>query len=147
MFARGDEIRRHSNDAQNHGRCELELFDSGAHVRLDAAALKALNVFPSSGAGGGDRSFGETANGRKGGSGGFSLYNLLNRCTSPMGKRVLYRWLKQPLVSVEKISERHDVVETFSEESALRDSLRNAHLKSLPDVELGEESWRRRKRR
>ena len=124
-----------SNDTQNHGRCELELFDSGAHVRLDAAALKALNVFPSSGAGGGDRSFGETANGRKGGSGGFSLYNLLNRCTSPMGKRVLYRWLKQPLVSVEKISERHDVVETFSEESALRDSLRNAHLKSLPDVE------------
>ena len=124
-----------SNDTQNHGRCELELFDSGAHVRLDAAALKALNVFPGSGAGGGDRSFGETANGRKGGSGGFSLYNLLNRCTSPMGKRVLYRWLKQPLVSVEKISERHDVVETFSEESALRDSLRNAHLKSLPDVE------------
>ncbi len=124
-----------SNDTQNHGRCELELFDSGAHVRLDAAASKALNVFPGSGAGGGDRSFGETANGRKGGSGGFSLYNLLNRCTSPMGKRVLYRWLKQPLVSVEKISERHDVVETFSEESALRDSLRNAHLKSLPDVE------------
>ena len=123
-----------SNDTQNHGRCELELFDSGAHVRLDAAALKALNVFPSSGAGGGDRSFGETANGRKGGSGGFSLYNLLNRCRA-MGKRVLYRWLKQPLVSVEKISERHDVVETFSEESALRDSLRNAHLKSLPDVE------------
>ena len=120
------------NDAQNHGRCELELFDSGAHVRLDAAALKALNVLPSSG-GGGDRSFGETAG--KGSGGGFSLYNLLNRCTSPMGKRVLYRWLKQPLVSVEKISERHDVVETFSEESALRDSLRNAHLKSLPDVE------------
>ena len=118
------------NDAQNHGRCELELFDSGAHVRLDAAALKALNVLPSNG---GDRSFGETAG--KGSGGGFSLYNLLNRCTSPMGKRVLYRWLKQPLVSVEKISERHDVVETFSEESALRDSLRNAHLKSLPDVE------------
>ena len=124
-----------SNDTQNHGRCELELFDSGAHVRLDAAALKALNVFPSSGAGGGDRSFGETANGRKGDSGGFSFYNLLNRCTSPMGKRVLYRWLKQPLVSVEKISERHDVVEPFSEESALRDPLRTAHLKSLPDVE------------
>ena len=40
------------NDAQNHGRCELELFDSGAHVRLDAAALKALNVLPSSGGGG-----------------------------------------------------------------------------------------------
>jgi len=118
------------NDAQNHGRCELELFDNGAHVRLDAAALKALNVLPSNG---GDRSFGETAG--KGSGGGFSLYNLLNRCTSPMGKRVLYRWLKQPLVSVEKISERHDVVETFSEESALRDSLRNAHLKSLPDVE------------
>ena len=101
-------------------------------MRLDAAALKALNVLPSS-SGGGDRSFGETAG--KGSGGGFSLYNLLNRCTSPMGKRVLYRWLKQPLVSVEKISERHDVVETFSEESALRDSLRNAHLKSLPDVE------------
>ena len=52
------------NDAQNHGRCELELFDSGAHVRLDAAALKALNVLPSSG-GGGDRSFGETAGERE----------------------------------------------------------------------------------
>ncbi|CAL6334475.1 unnamed protein product [Bathycoccus prasinos] len=105
------------NDAQNHGRCELELFDSGAHVRLDAAALKALNVLPSSG-GGRDRSFGKPP-----GKGAAE--------DSPL----LYRWLKQPLVSVEKISERHDVVETFSEESALRDSLRNAHLKSLPDVE------------
>ena len=124
-----------ANDKQNHGRCSLELYDSGAHVRLDAAALKALNVLPQ---GNSLTAFGDNASSTlaKGGSGGgFSLYNLLNRCTSPMGKRVLYRWLKQPLVSVEQISERHDVVETMSEESAIRDSLRNAHLKSIPDIE------------
>ncbi|EFJ16552.1 hypothetical protein SELMODRAFT_421785 [Selaginella moellendorffii] len=51
-----------------------------------------------------------------------------------MGKRLLNRWLKQPLLDVDEIKHRHDVVQMFVEDSELRESLKNC-LKRVPDVE------------
>ena len=45
--------------------------------------------------------------------GGASLIDVIDRTISPMGSRLLKRWLAFPLKDVKAISERHDVVEYF----------------------------------
>ena len=52
-----------------------------------------------------------------------------------MGRRLLLRWLKQPLVDADAIAARHDAVEAFVGDPEVRDTLRGAHLRALPDVE------------
>jgi DNA mismatch repair protein MSH2 len=61
------------SDPAGHGRHTLALHDPGRFMRLDAAALRALNVLPQ----------------RGDGPGGFSLYSLMCRARTPMGKRLL----------------------------------------------------------
>ena len=41
-------------------------------------------------------------------------------------------WLKQPLVSVDDIRTRHDVVEAFVSDPELRERLRDQHLRGEP---------------
>ena len=38
-------------------------------------------------------------------------------------------WLKQPLVDLAEITVRHDIVETFTSDPTLRESLRDQHLR------------------
>ena len=109
-------------DAAAAGTYSLKLHDTGRFMRLDAAALRALHVLRDADAGGG-------------GGGGFSLYALLNRCRTAMGKRLLARWLKQPLTDVAAIGERHDAVEALAGDATLREALRGAQLRALPDVD------------
>ncbi len=59
-------------DREAHGRYTLELYDSGRYMRLDAAAQRALNVLKA----------------RLDANDTFSLYGLLNRGKTPMGKRL-----------------------------------------------------------
>ena len=116
-------------DSANHGRCTLSMYDTGRYMRLDASALRALNVLP-------ERSDGPSS---------FSLYGLLNKCRTPMGRRLLSRWLKQPLVDVNEIATRHDVVNEFVTNAEVRDALRGAHLRALPDIERITRKLERRK--
>jgi len=116
-------------DSTNHGRCTLSMYDTGRYMRLDSSALRALNVLP-------ERSDGPSS---------FSLYGLLNKCRTPMGRRLLMRWLKQPLVDVAEIGTRHDVVTEFVSNAEVRDALRGAHLRSLPDIERITRKLERRK--
>ena len=114
-------------DPANHGRCVLSMHDTGRYMRLDSSALRALNVLP-------ERATASSAATAEGAA-GFSLYSLLNKCRSPMGRRLLLRWLKQPLVDAEEISRRHDAVEALVGDPEVRDTLRGAHLRALPDIE------------
>lgn len=88
------------------------------YMRLDAAALKALNVLPSG------RDTSKTQ----------SLYGLLNRTCTQAGARLLNRWLKQPLLSVEEIERRHDQVGAFIDSPISREALREA-LAIVPDLQ------------
>ena len=38
-------------------------------------------------------------------------------------------WLKQPLVDLAEITTRHDIVEAFTSDPLLRESLRDQHLR------------------
>ena len=60
-------------DRDMHGKYSLELYDTGRYMRLDAAAQRALNVLKS----------------KTDANDNFSLYGLLNRARSAMGKRLL----------------------------------------------------------
>lgn len=106
-------------DDSNYGKFVVEPYSLDTFMRLDAAALRALNVLESK------------ADANK----NFSLFGLMNRtCTAGMGKRLLNRWLKQPLLHVTEINVRLDLVQIFVEDAALRQDLRQ-HLRRIPDIE------------
>ncbi len=48
-------------------------------------------------------------------SGDASLYNCLNQCATPFGKKMLRDWITRPLCSVDQISERLDSVQSLYE--------------------------------
>lgn len=71
------------------GQFRLHRHDLSQFMKLDASAVKALNLMP-----------GPT---ELGGNKNMSLYGLLNHCETSQGKRLLGRWLKQPLVNLHEI--------------------------------------------
>lgn len=121
-----------SSDASLLGKAEIALHDPGTYMRLDAAALQALNVFPQRGLGPASATTGGGA--ASAAASASSLYGLLCRCRTAMGKRRLRAWLKQPLVDPLQIRARHDVVEALAGDPALREAVRDS-LRGLPDVD------------
>ena len=63
-----------------------------------------------------------------------SLLHVLDHTVTPMGKRLLFQWISQPLLDVGKIHKRLDGVGYFFENSMERAELRSA-LKPLADLE------------
>lgn len=101
------------------GKFTLQLHNTGRFMRLDAAAMRSLHVFPTKA----DKD--STC----------CLYGMMNKARSAMGKRLLKVWLKQPLLDTGLIGERHDIVEAFCNNVELRTSLRDTHLRTFPDTE------------
>ncbi|KAG9558758.1 DNA mismatch repair protein-like protein msh-2, partial [Aureobasidium melanogenum] len=85
------------SDSSNYGQYQLYQHDLSQYMKLDASALKALNLMP----------------GPKDGSKTMNLYGLLNHCKTPIGSRLLAQWLKQPLMNLEEIERRLQLVEAF----------------------------------
>eukprot|EP00775_Hariotina_reticulata_P005551 gene5551-5787_t len=107
-----------TSDSSGLGKHTLSLYDPGRYMRLDAAASRALNVLPQ----------------RLDGSANFSLYGMMARAKTAMGKRLLKSWLKAPLVDPAAIRQRLDLVEALVADQTLRDAVREA-LRGLPDIE------------
>lgn len=63
-----------------------------------------------------------------------SLLSLMDKCHTAMGSRMLNKWILHPLVNVDKINERLDYVEIFSNDFMLKTELENS-LKSVYDLE------------
>ena len=103
----------------NYGNYSIRRYNLSSYMRLDSAAMTALNVLES----------------KTDANKNFSLFGLMNRtCTAGMGKRLLRMWLKQPLIDVSEINTRLDLVQAFVEDTELRQDLRQ-HLKRISDVE------------
>jgi DNA mismatch repair protein MSH2 len=62
-----------------------------------------------------------------------NLLGLLNHCKTPQGTRLLETWIRQPLANQSDILQRQDICETLIQETVLRQSLQENHLKALPD--------------
>lgn len=65
---------------------------------------------------------------------GKSLLDVINRTISPMGARMLRRWILFPLKDVKQITDRLDVVEYFFKDSEGRELLKR-HLEVIGDME------------
>jgi DNA mismatch repair protein MutS len=66
--------------------------------------------------------------------GGKSLADILDKTISPMGARLLKRWIAFPLKDVKPINERLDIVENFYKDPELKRIL-NENLTTIGDLE------------
>ena len=63
-----------------------------------------------------------------------TLFDVLDRSHSPMGSRLLKRWIAMPLKDMVKIKQRHDAVEFLLKNSSLSDELEKG-FKEVGDLE------------
>lgn len=95
----------------------ISTYSVSGFMTLDAQTLKNLELT-------------ESARGDK----KLSLTAVLDVTKTPMGGRLLRRWMKQPLLDVDALNERLDAVEWFTTHTAERAGLREA-LRQVGDIE------------
>lgn len=96
------------SDASNFGQYTLYQHNLSAYMRLDASALRALNLMPGP---------------NDGANKTMSLFGLLNKCKTALGTRLLAQWLKQPLLDLPAIQDRQTLVEGFTLDTEVRQTL------------------------
>ena len=68
-----------------------------------------------------------------GGSDG-TLFQLLNRCVTPFGKRMFKQWVCHPLMDTEKVNARLDAVDSLNADTKVRDRF-TSQMSKMPDLE------------
>ena len=63
-----------------------------------------------------------------------TLLNIIDKTSSPMGGRLLKRWLALPLKNVEKIKNRHEVVQFLLNNNSVLQKIQN-QIKRVGDIE------------
>ncbi|APA06987.1 hypothetical protein SS1G_04335 [Sclerotinia sclerotiorum 1980 UF-70] len=63
-----------------------------------------------------------------------TLYTLLDRCTTPFGKRLFRQWVSHPLSDIKRINERLDAVDLLNKDDNLSRSFKSS-TSTLPDLE------------
>lgn len=63
-----------------------------------------------------------------------TLINIIDKTISPMGGRLLKRWLALPLKNLDKIKQRHEVVSFLTKENKVLQKIQN-HIKHIGDLE------------
>lgn len=97
--------------------CSISRIDEGNFVWMDRFTFRNLEVFNSSA-----------------GGEGVSLVNVIDRCSSPMGARMLRSWLAMPSMDIAELESRYDVVEHFMGSTDDLETVRE-HLSNLGDQE------------
>jgi Mismatch repair ATPase (MutS family) len=76
--------------------CSISRIDKSSFVWMDKFTFRNLEIFQS------------TA-----GKEGVALLDVIDKCASPLGARLLRSWLAMPLISIDAIKERHTIVNDF----------------------------------
>ena len=76
--------------------CSIGRIDEGKFVWMDKFTLRNLEVFQSAS-----------------GAGGVPLVEPLDKCSTPMGARMLRTWLAMPIMDIKELNARYDIVEHF----------------------------------
>ena len=86
--------------------CSLSRIDGDRFVWMDKFTIRNLELFDSSA-----------------GGEGVSLISVIDRCSSPMGSRMLRNWLAMPVLDIRELNSRYDVVSHFVEAEEDRNAL------------------------
>ena len=106
------------------------------HAKLDHSSFIALSLFPATTTAP-FASASSSSSSSSAASSDLSLFSFLNHTKTPMGARLLSRFLRQPLLSLAEIGVRHELVSFFVSHTSIRAHLResSACLRRCPDVE------------
>jgi DNA mismatch repair protein MSH6 len=63
-----------------------------------------------------------------------TLFQLLNRCITPFGKRMLKQWVSHPLMDITKINARLDAVDSLNADTKVTDRF-TSQMTKMPDLE------------
>ncbi|CAJ2633956.1 unnamed protein product [Trifolium pratense] len=94
-------------------------------IKLDAAAHEALQIFQI------DKHPSHMGIGRA--KEGFSVFGMMNKCVTPMGRRLLRQWFLRPILDLEVLNYRLNSISFFQCSEELVASLRET-LKSVKDI-------------
>ena len=84
--------------------CSISRIDGSKFVWMDKFTFRNLEIF-----------------GSAAGAEGTALVDVIDRCSSPMGARLLRQWLSMPVLDLDELNARYDVVEHFVKEDDLRE--------------------------
>ncbi|SBT45845.1 DNA mismatch repair protein MSH2, putative [Plasmodium ovale wallikeri] len=106
-----------------HYQCTINIHNMDLYMRLDKAAITALNILPNK------------KNMKSYNSNNTSLLKFLDKCNTSVGSKKLMSWLTQPLTNVAEINRRLNIVETFIKENDIRNSIFCNYLKRIPELD------------
>ena len=94
----------------------VKRLNKGEHVWMDRFTIKNLELYQSNNAN------------------AITLINVIDKTISPMGGRLLKRWLALPLINLKQIQQRHDVVEFLKSDMGMLVKFQQ-QLKHIGDIE------------
>ena len=97
--------------------CTIGRIDEARFVWMDKFTLRNLEVFQSAS-----------------GADGVSLVQTLDKCSSPMGARMLRQWLAMPIMDLKELNARYDIVQYFTQNPEILDETQ-IDLGKLGDTE------------
>jgi len=97
--------------------CSISRIEEGKFVWMDRFTVRNLELFQSAS-----------------GQDGVSLVQVLDRCCSPMGARLLRQWLAMPVMDIKELEERYDSVQFFCDnDEALKEM--QGYISDIGDLE------------
>lgn len=97
--------------------CSLSRIDEDKFVWMDRFTFRNLEIFQSNA-----------------GKDGVSLVDVIDRCSSPMGSRLLRQWLAMPVMDIEELNSRYDIVQHFADNPEKLETLRQ-YIYEVGDLE------------
>ena len=97
--------------------CSIGRIDEGSFVWMDRFTIRNLEIF-----------------GSNAGREGTSLVDVLDRCSSPMGSRLLREWLSLPIIDIPALNARYDVVQFFFDNEEALEEMRS-RLSEVGDLD------------
>ncbi len=97
--------------------CTISRIDEKKFVWMDQFTIRNLEIFSS-----------------VAGKDGVSLVDTIDKCRTPMGSRLLRQWLALPIMDIEELNRRYDIVEFFTRNEEALDNVQNL-LGEVGDLE------------
>lgn len=97
--------------------CSISRIDEDKFVWMDKFTIRNLEIF--SAAAGGE---------------GVSLVNVIDKCCSPMGSRLLRGWLAMPSLDLDVLNARYDIVGHFTDNGELLNEVQ-CHISNIGDLD------------